>query len=455
MNRSAHALAFLSLTLAACGATLYPPRPPATPGPPIADPTPSRVVIHTTISSAELRRQIEVRIPPEGEGSYTLMGTAQRYTWRRSPMELSFDQGRIGARTRVLASTVLFGQAIDVPIDVGVRAEPVVTADYRARLQSVEVSVSSSDTRLRLAQGVAGALDTLRERVTAKVREFAFDLRPMLAEAHARIARPIDFPVGDARACAELRVSGIEAGPTVLADGVEKELAVVIAPSVTLPCAAAGPPAGLPPLANVASLPSGPFTVTVPIAARYEELARAMNLVFADGKLFFSKEFPGLYLANPEVYAAGDQLVLKLRIAGPIKRGGFTSFLDGDIFMAGHAQVVDNELRVPDLQPTIETRSFLLKLKASLDGDAIRDQAREALRLDLGARLAAVRARLSSDLSFALGAGDGAGGAGCLRSNVSKIEVTGVYPHQAYLRLYVALTAQASVYLPCPALPRR
>jgi hypothetical protein len=105
--------------------------------------------------------------------------------------------------------------------------------------------------------------------------------------------------------------------------------------------------------------------------------------------------------------------------------------------------VVDNEIRVPDLEPTIETQSFLLRLKAALDGSSIRDQAREALHLDIGDRLTEVRNKLSSDLTF----GDNQG---CLRSNVSKIEVTGVHTHQGYLRVYVSLTGQASVYLPCP-----
>jgi hypothetical protein len=106
--------------------------------------------------------------------------------------------------------------------------------------------------------------------------------------------------------------------------------------------------------------------------------------------------------------------------------------------------VVDNELYVPDLQPTIETQSFLLRLKAALDGDNIRDQARAALHLDIGERLKAVREKLSSDLSFG-------GGQGCLRSEVSRLEVTGVHAHPSYLRVYVAITGQAAVYLPCPS----
>ena len=47
-----------------------------------------------------------------------------------------------------------------------------------------------------------------------------------------------------------------------------------------------------------------------------------MGLAFTDGKLFFSKEFPELYLAAPEVYAAADQLVIKLHLHGPIAKSG-------------------------------------------------------------------------------------------------------------------------------------
>jgi hypothetical protein len=213
---------------------------------------------------------------------------------------------------------------------------------------------------------------------------------------------------------------------------------------VTLPCTYPDHEPELPPLANVASLPTGPFTVSIPVAARYEELQKAMVLAFTDGKLYFSKEFPKLYMEKPEIYASKDQLVLKLHIVGPIHKFGIDMNLDGDLYMVGHPTVVDNEIRVPDLEPTIETQSFLLRLKAALDGSSIRDQAREALHLDIGDRLAEVRKKLSSDLSF----GDNQG---CLRSNVSKIEVTGVHTHQGYLRVYVALTGQASVYLPCPS----
>jgi hypothetical protein len=433
------------LLLGACGGAnqaLYPPRPAAMPGLAVSDPAPSRVVVHTTITAGGLRSALNQAIPAVGNGSFPLLGSDRAYSWQRQPVEVAFSQGRIRVSAHIDA-TVNMMTAVHLPIDLGITAEPVVSSDYRARLQSAEVQVTSSDRRLQIAQSWAGALDKIRDQIAAQLKDFSYDLRPILAEAHGRIARPIDLPLGEARGCAVLTVLGVEAGPTVLADGIEKDLAVVVAPSVTLPCTWPATPATLPPLANVAALPPGPFTVQVPIAARYEELQKAMVLTFTNGKLYFSKDFPELYMEKPEVYASRDQLVLKLHINGPIKKFGINTVLDGDLYMSGHPTVVDNEIRVPDLEPTIETQSFLLRLKAALDGNSIRDQAREALHLDIGDRLGVVRSKLSSDLSF----GDSQG---CLRSTVSKIEVTGVHAHPSYLRLYVALTGQASVYLPCP-----
>src|SRR5262249_22465734 len=155
-------------------------------------------------------------------------------------------------------------------------------------------TVSSTDSRLKLANLAAGALDKIQKTVEQQLGDFSYDLRPMLASVYERVDKPLPLPLGDASGCAELKVLGVEAGPTVLADGVEKDIALVVAPSVTLPCASPSEGSMLPPLANVATLQGGPFTVTVPIAARYDELAKAMTLAFTDGKLFFSKEYPDL-----------------------------------------------------------------------------------------------------------------------------------------------------------------
>ena len=434
------------LACAACAGgltALYPSRPPAVPGPPIADPAPARVVVHATVSSTALRKALDEQLPRSGDGTFSLLGSTRKYDWQRVSTAVSYLQGRIGVQAQIMAHVDLPLATAQVTIDLKILAEPVVTADYHARLQSMQVEVTSSDRRLKVANSVAGVLDDIKHAIEGQLDAFSYDLRPLIGNAYARIAKPIDLPLGDARGCAELKVLGVEAGPTVLADGIEKDLALLVAPSVTLPCAAPEEPAPLPPLANVAALPSGPFSVSVPIAARYEELQRAMSLAFTDGKLYFAKDFPQLYLEKPEVYASKDSLILKLHINGPVKRGPINTVLDGDLYMIGHPTVIDNEIRVPDLEPTIETGNFLLRLKAALDGDSIRDQARQALRLDIGERLRQVRDKLSSELSFA-------DGQGCLRAAVDKLEVTGVNPHASYLRLYIALTGRAAVYLPCP-----
>jgi hypothetical protein len=280
---------------------------------------------------------------------------------------------------------------------------------------------------------------TLEKQLT----DFQYDLHPIIAEAHAKLGKPVDLPLGDAHGCASLKVLGIEAGPTVLADGIEKDLAIVIAPSVLIPCPDI-PGTPLPPLANVATIQPGPFTVNIPVAAKYDELAKAMTLAFTDGKLFFTKEYPQLYLEKPEIYAAKDQLVLKLHMAGVASKLGLDLGMEGDIFFSGHPTVEDNELRIPDLEPTIETSNFFLKLKASLDTGSIRDQARAALRLDIAARLKSVREKLSTDLSVQKDNG-------CFHPDVQKIEVNGVHVHADYLRVNVAITATAALYMPCPA----
>ncbi|MEP7119338.1 MAG: DUF4403 family protein [Byssovorax sp.] len=447
MSRNSFALVVaLSSTLAA-GCTgfgaVYPSRPPETPGEAIADPTPAKVVMHMTVTSAGLKSAIEDNVPQTGEGTFPLLGKDRKFTWKRSPVTIRFTQGRIGLELHVDANADLPISSLDIGLDFKILAEPVVTSEYQAKLQSLDVTVTSNDRTIKLADTVADVLKKMKTEIESKLTAFSFDLKPMIGTAYEKVARPIDLPLGEAHGCATLNVIGVEAGPTVLADGFEKDIALVIAPSITIPCSAPTAAATLPPLANVASLPSGPFTVSLPIAARYDELAKAMTLAFTDGKLFFAKDFPGLYMEKPEVYAAKDQLVLKLHIAGPIDKYGINTTLNGDIFMSGHPVVEDNELRVPDLEPTIETSNFLLGLKAALDGSTIRDQARAALHLDIGERLKSVKDKLASDLAFG-------NGQGCLKAQANKIEVSGVHVHSAYLRVYVGITGSASVYMPCP-----
>jgi hypothetical protein len=394
------------------------------------------------VTSGGLRSAIDDAIPRKGDGAFTLLRTQRRYTWDRTPTELSFSQGRVVLDTRVRATVDMPIGSLEFPLEVHVVSEPIVSTEYKVKLQSTEVKVLSEDRRLKVADHVVGVFDAIAAELTAKLKDFSYDVRAPLEEAYARISKPIEFPIGDAHGCATLKVLGIEAGPTVVADGLEKDVALVVAPEVTLPCAS-GTPLGLPPFANVTNVPAGPFTVVVPVAARYDELQKAMGTLFTDGKYFFSKDYPKLFLENPEIYESQGQLVLKVHIKGPVHKLGIDVDLNGDLYLSGHVTAVDNEIQIPDLEPTIETKNFFLSLKAMTDSALIRDQARAALRLDLSERLKGVREKLSNDLTFG-------GKAACFRGNVDKIEVTSAHAHGSYMRVYVAVTARASATLPCP-----
>ena len=439
-------LASLTLLAAGCATMpLYPSRPSASTNAPPAEPLPAKLVVHITATADGLKQALDTRVPSSGETSFDFRGP-RAVKWSRSPFTLRFADQRVELKTELSLDVELpmLGKMV-VPVSVAVSGEPVITSDWKARLQGAKSKVESKDLRLRTMQGMASVLERAQDAIDGAIEQFSWDLSPQVKTAYEKISAPMKLPLGTADGCATLKVTSIEAGPTVLAGGFEKDLAFVVAPSVSLPCSTELAPAETPRLANVATLPSGPFSVVVPIAARYEELAKAMSLAFTDGKLFFSKSYPELFLSDPEVFASQqDQLVVKLHLAGPIKAAGLSANLDGDLYFAGHPVVVDNELRIPDLEPTVQTSSFLLGLKASLDANGIRDQARQALKLDLAERFHTVRTKLSNDVGFE---------GGCVKMNVAKIEVSGVYPHASYLRVYVTTTAQASVYLPCPSAP--
>lgn len=435
-------LALLSFSACSRFGPVYPSRPAARPSPPLADPAPSRVTAHLSVTGAELRNALEGLIPTTGNGSFPLLGSERAYRWTRSPLDVSFASGRIVVKTKVQSNVELPLTSVDVPFDVGISAEPVVNTGYVFKLQSTEVTVHSDDRRLKIVDQLAGVFDKVGGEIDGRLRGFSHDFRPLLEQTYERIRAPLPLPMGEATGCAELRVLGVEAAPLILADGIEKDFSLIVAPSITLPCHASRDPAPLPPLANVAMVPTGPFVVTIPIAASYAELTRALGGAFTDGRLYFSTEHPKLYLEKPELYESEGALVLKLHIAGPVHEFGIDADINGDLYLVGHPSLVDNEIAFPDLEPTIETSNFLLSLKAMTDGDRIKADARKALRLDLAERLAAVRGKLSSDLTFG-------SRAECFIASVDKLELTDLHPHASYLRIDVVGTARASASMPC------
>ena len=437
---------WLCLLLLLTGCTrfgpIYPSRPPLHPSPLVADPSPSRLTAHVAMSGAGIRASLEDTVPKTGTGAFSLLGSERPYTWTREPLDVSFATGRIVVKTHAASSIELPISSIDLAFDVQISAEPVINTEYVLKLQASEVSVHSNDRRLKIIDQVASVFARVSEEIEQRLRAFSYDLRPLLEESYQRVRRPLPLPMGNASGCAELRVLGVEAAPLILADGIEKDFALIVAPSITIPCTPQAESDPLPPLANVAMVPTGPFVVSVPVVASYAELTRGLGAAFTNGKLFFSSEHPKLYLENPELYESSGALVLRLHIAGPVHEFGIDADINGDLYLVGHPSLIDNEIELPDLEPTIETANFLLSLKAMTDSERIKTEARKALRLDLTERLQSVRKKLSTDLSFGTAKE-------CFVGNVDKIELADLHAHESYLRVNVVVTARASASMPC------
>ncbi len=191
-----------ALFVAGCGGTssaVYPPRPPAVPGLAVSDPAPSKVVVHATITSAGLQHALDQQIPRSGSGAFHAVGSDHRYIWSRKPLELAFAQGRVNVHAHVDATVEALGTTMDFPLDLDIAAEPVVSSDYRARLQAPQVQVTSPDPRLRMAQSIGGALDSIRAQLETQVRTFVYDLRPIIA-GDARSHRAADRSAARRRA---------------------------------------------------------------------------------------------------------------------------------------------------------------------------------------------------------------------------------------------------------------
>src|SRR5262249_15726187 len=152
---------FASLLLMSCSrfGAVYPPRPMPSMGPPLADPPPSRVVAHLAMTSNALRAALEDAVPHSGEGTFPLLGGDRKYTWDRGPLAVSFSQGRIGLTTHIHATLGLPLHTLDFPLDLRVDCEPVVSSEYAVKLQSIDVKVKSTDTRLAMADYVGGVYE--------------------------------------------------------------------------------------------------------------------------------------------------------------------------------------------------------------------------------------------------------------------------------------------------------
>lgn len=449
--------------------SLYPARPAAAPSAPIADPPLSRPTMHLTLSREGLQALLDALVPASDTGTYALLG-ARTWKWQRSPFALAFDDARkaMTATTDVTATVELPGTSMIVTLKVVADVQPVLTAAHALVLQAVSVKVTSDDRRLKVADFAAGLMAHVETTLREKLTSLRVDLRPSFASLHEKLGAPLFLPLEPASACFTLDLRAIEAGPSILADGLEKQIALTIAPSLTMPCTVRDGAGGLvtidvdnttpralpplPPLANASGVEGGPFKLTIPVAAGYDELQKAMTLAFPDGKLFISTEQPNLYITNPEVFSSAGDVVVRVQLGGFVKKAGLEIDVDGDLYLAGRPTVRDNFLEFPDLKPTVETDQALLKAALALKEQELVGAVKKALRLDLSARLMSVKQKLVDSLTMRTVLVEGVSPM-CTQVEIGRISIDEINVHDPYLRATVNATALLAAMVPCAGEP--
>ena len=423
---------------------LYPPRPQLIASPTRSDTPPSRVTVHVRIANSAMRERLESALPPSGEAPYEVLHVTTKVTWVRRGSTVRTEANRVVVGLDFDTTVAIALGSVVVPFSVDIAAEPLLTADYALLLTRPTVTLRSSDSRLRFADAVGGVFARLEGMLREKVEAFRYDLGPMLDDATKALRDPMRFALGAGEGCAVADVLAVEAGPTLYVDGLEKDFVFTVAPKLTVPCTPRATPAKLPPLTNIAAPKTGVFELRIDAAARYDELEKASSMLFTNGRYAFSKKHPGLYLEKPEFYASKGSLVFKVHLSG--EASTFSLPLDGDIFLTGKPAVHGGILSFDDLEPTVETSNLFLQLGAASDGDRLRDEARKALTLDVGARARPALDELEKRASVTRPDG-------CAKLRLDRFDVVGVDVFDSYARVGTSLTGQLRVEAPCTTRP--
>src|SRR5262249_1611388 len=136
---------------------------------PLADPSPSRVTAHLSVTGTRLRESLEDLVPKTGTGSFPLLGSDRAYRWTRQPLDVSFSSGRVVIKTKIASSVDLPLTSVDLAFDVGISAEPIVNTSYVFKLQSTEVTVHSDDKRLKIVDQLASVFQKVGGEIEQKL----------------------------------------------------------------------------------------------------------------------------------------------------------------------------------------------------------------------------------------------------------------------------------------------
>jgi hypothetical protein len=437
------------VTLALAGCAHDPPPPPSAPAPGgvvAGGPRPSTAVLHLSLAGDALRAAIDQQIPQSPSGDFTLHGIKLRASLSREPVDLHFENDRVVLHTTGTISVFgpVTGYNHKIPIDLTVRAAPVVASDYQVRLQDVDVDLHPTNPLLEKAAEVVGGLRWVDGLMRGKLGEVTYDLRPLLAQGATWANTPVKLPIDD-KSCVRARVSAVMAGPTILAGGFEKNLALVIAPSVyvegatpTGQCDPTTPPPPLPLLQNVEALQPGPFTVELPIDLDYGVVSREFGKRFIPAGGLRATPDHDLFLDQPRVYPSSGKMVIAMHLSGKV--GRYQE--NGEIYLAGNPSAENGRFTVPDLAVTVESKDYLLKLANVVMSDDMAKSASAQMDFDLRPTIDSITANLTRRFPVE--------NLGCLIAGVDHVDVLGFEFHDASMRVRLAVTAHAEMDAPCP-----
>ena len=118
------------LILSSCSRAIYPPRPPMAPGPPVADPPLSRMVLHLNLTRAGLASLLDASVPRQDKGQFSFLGDRE-FRWQRGAFEVRLDQARglVQVLTEIQGEADLPAKTLHFVMRLDAQAQPVISSD--------------------------------------------------------------------------------------------------------------------------------------------------------------------------------------------------------------------------------------------------------------------------------------------------------------------------------------
>ena len=402
---------------------------------PIAQAQPFKHHIHFGATQEGLLAVLEEQLPTEG----VIKHKKHQYQYSRGSFLLDIQDNHIRFVLPLSIQNIpAWGHA---DVDVTVQVRPLLTQDYKFLLQDLNIDIQLKGKSLKVLNWFVGIEDFLVSFIEEEVQNADMDIRPLMSELFATYAKPLSFPVGKTEGCIAYNISRIEMDDTKYIRGIEQDMTLTLAPSVTIPCNPLVENASLPVLNHISAVDTGHHEMVIPIAISYEGLRKSLGRIFTDGKFFFSAEHKELYVTEPDIFTVDESLIIKMNLKGKL-RSIFSPKIDGAIYFKGTIRIRDNVLTVDEIDTYADTGELLLKLATDLKKQAIILELHKALKFDITQLIAQNKERFSRPYSLL-------NGKACAKNVIEDVTIDDIFLHKSYVRAYMRGYTSTSIYVPC------